>query len=264
VNSENPENPANLENLENPRTSRTREPMMRMYSDLASWWPLLSAPADYAEEAESFVSMMELQPATRPTLLELGAGGGNLASHLKAHVTPTLTDISPGMLAVSRALNPELEHIQGDMRTLRLSRAFDIVLIHDAIMYCTTLEELRAALATAAAHCRSGGLVIVAPDEVRETWAPETSTGGEDGADGRALRYLEWSWDPDPADTTCEVAYTIVTRDADGRMDVVLDRHVEGLFAEAEWLTIFREAGLATRVVRDVWNRHVFVGRKET
>jgi SAM-dependent methyltransferase len=236
---------------------------MRMYSDLASWWPLLSAPADYAEEAESFVAMMEVRPGTRPTLLELGAGGGNLASHLKAHVTPTLTDISPGMIAVSRALNPELEHIQGDMRTLRLNRTFDIVLIHDAIMYCATLDELRAAVATAAAHCRGGGRVIVAPDEVRETWTPETSTGGEDGADGRALRYLEWSWDPDPADTTCEVAYAIVTREADGRMDVVLDRHVEGLFAEAEWLTVFREAGLAPRVVIDAWNRHVFVCRRE-
>jgi ubiquinone/menaquinone biosynthesis C-methylase UbiE len=94
---------------------------MKMYSELAPWWPLLSAPADYAEEAASFLEMIERQPGERPTLLELGSGGGNLASHLKADVRATLSDLSPDMIAVSRALNPELEHIQGDMRTLRLA-----------------------------------------------------------------------------------------------------------------------------------------------
>ena len=32
----------------------------------------------------------------------------------------TLTDIAPGMLAMSESINPECEHIVGDMRTLRL------------------------------------------------------------------------------------------------------------------------------------------------
>ena len=148
---------------------------MRMYSDLAPWWPLLSAPSDYAEEAASFLAMMDLPAGERPTLLELGAGGGNLGSHLKAHVKATLSDLSPDMIAVSRRLNPGLEHIQGDMRTLRLDRLFDIVLIHDAIMYRTTEADVVAAVRTAAIHCRDGGTVIVAPDSVRESYEPETS-----------------------------------------------------------------------------------------
>lgn len=235
---------------------------MRMYSDLAPWWPLLSAPADYAEEAESFLSMMDVRADRRPTLLELGSGGGNLASHLKAHVTATLSDLSPGMLEVSRGLNPDLEHAQGDMRSIRLDRVFDVVLIHDAIMYCTTREDLAAAIGTAAVHCRPGGTVIVAPDCVRESFEPETSCGGEDAPDGRALRYLEWSFDPDPADDTTEVAYTIVLREADGSMRTVLDRHVEGIFSEQVFHDVFRGAGLDAHVVRDKWDRHVFVATK--
>ena len=54
----------------------------RLYRDLAGWWPLLSSPEDYAEEAEfyrqSILSICELAPHT---LLELGSGGGNNASH---------------------------------------------------------------------------------------------------------------------------------------------------------------------------------------
>ena len=236
---------------------------MKMYSTLASWWPLLSAPADYADEAESFLAMTEIAPGDRPTLLELGSGGGNLASHLKRHVRATLSDLAPAMLAVSLQLNPELEHIEGDMRTLRLDRTFDVVLIHDAVAYCTTRDDLRAALTTAAVHCRPGGTVIVAPDYVKESFEPGTESGGEDAPDGRALRYLEWTWDPDPADTTMEVVYAIVLRERDGEMRVELDQHHEGLFAEGEWLAACRDAGLTPRVIHDRWGRHVFVGRRE-
>ncbi|MGH7714293.1 MAG: class I SAM-dependent methyltransferase, partial [Gemmatimonadaceae bacterium] len=122
---------------------------LRLYSDLASWWALLSPAAEYADEAQSLLHILALTAADHPrTLLELGSGGGSLASHLKAHFMITLSDRSPEMLAVSQQLNPELEHVLGDMRDMRLGREFDVVLIHDAIMYCVTAPDLRAALAT--------------------------------------------------------------------------------------------------------------------
>jgi len=235
----------------------------RLYTDLASWMPLLSPPADHAVEARSLLDILALPPASEPrTFLELGCGGGNLASHLHSHFKITLSDISSEMLRVSQALNPGAEHVLGDMRSLRLGREFDVVLIHDAIMYCTTLAEVRAAITTAAVHCRRGGTVVVMPDCVRESFEPATNTGGEDAADGRGLRYIEWSFDPDPSDTTYETLYAIVMREANGEANVVLDRHIEGLFTESEWLESFRLAGLSARAVMDEWSRHVFVGTK--
>ncbi len=106
------------------------------------------------------------------TLLELGSGGGNNASHLKRRFTCTLTDISPEMLALSRTLNPECEHIEGDMRTLRLDRTFDAVLVHDAIAYITTEDDLRATLETVAVHLRRGGAALLVPDTTRELFVP--------------------------------------------------------------------------------------------
>lgn len=52
------------------------------------------------------------------------------------------------------------------MRALRLGRTFDAVLIHDAIMYMTGEEDLRAALVMAHEHCKPGGVVVIAPDWV--------------------------------------------------------------------------------------------------
>ncbi|MGQ0648939.1 MAG: class I SAM-dependent methyltransferase [Gemmatimonadaceae bacterium] len=237
---------------------------MHMYSDLASWWPLLSAPADYAEEADYFRGLIEsAADGSPPTLLELGSGGGNLASHLRPHFRLTLSDRSREMLEVSRGLNPDVEHNEGDMRTLRLGREFDAVLIHDAIMYITEAAELQQTLATAAVHCRTGGTVVIAPDCVRETFNPETVSGGHDGPDGRALRYLEWTWDPDAADTQFETLYAIVLRESDGSSRVQLDRHIEGMFSRTEWLAWLAAAGLPARVVTDPWDRDVFVAIKE-
>jgi SAM-dependent methyltransferase len=234
-----------------------------LYSDLAAWWPLLSPPPHYIAEAEDIVARIRRASPARPeTLLELGSGGGSLAFHLKRHFTLTLTDLSPGMLAVSRAVNPECEHLPGDMRTLRLGREFDIVLIHDAIMYATEPAAVQATLRTAAAHCRPGGMVVVLPDYVRETFEPGTDWGGEGAADGRGLRYLEWRWDPDPADDTYLVDYAFLLRAADGSVTVEHDRHVEGLFARARWLEWFAAAGVPAISSLDPSKRDVFTGVK--
>jgi SAM-dependent methyltransferase len=232
------------------------------YTALADWWPLFSPHPEYVEEADDVVPriLAAAAPSRPETLLELGSGGGNLAFHLKRQFRPTLTDISPGMLRQSRSLNPDCEHMVGDMRTLRLNRQFDIVLIHDAIMYATDAAAVQATLATAAAHCRPGGVVAVLPDYVRETFEPGTDWGGEDTPDGRGLRYLEWRWDPDPADNTYLVDYAFLLRWADGSMRVEHDRHVEGLFPRAQWLEWFAAAGIRATSSLDKWNRDVFIG----
>lgn len=222
---------------------------MKLYGELATWWPLLSSPADYAEEAAIYQRL--LLPAgteSAPTLLELGSGGGNNASHLKARFEMVLVDRSPGMLDVSRALNSECEHIAGDMRTVRLGRTFDGVLVHDAIVYMTTEEDLRLAIATAYAHCRPGGTALFAPDHVRESFRPSTDHGGHDGPE-RSLRYLEWTWDPDPSDSWYVVDYAFLLRERDGATRVEYDRHVAGLFGREVWLRLLAETGFEAGVV---------------
>lgn len=218
---------------------------MHMYSDLAPWFHLLTNPSDYWDEA-AFVSRVvnDVGDGESRTLLELGSGGGNNASHLKARFECTLADLSPEMLELSRTLNPECEHLQGDMRTLRLGRIFDVVFIHDAISYLTSEVELRAALETAFAHVRQGGVVILTPDATTEIFEPKTDHGGHDGDDGRSLRYLEWTHAPEPGASTYVTDYAIVARGPGDEQRVVHDRHTLGLFPEATWKRLIADVGL--------------------
>ncbi|MDY7228177.1 class I SAM-dependent methyltransferase [Hyalangium rubrum] len=226
---------------------------MKLYEELAEWWPLVSPPSHYREESGEYLRLLR-SGASGPLekVLELGSGGGNNASYLKHAFSLTLVDLSEGMLKVSRALNPECEHVPGDMRTVRLGREFDAVFVHDAVEYMTTEAELRAALETVSTHLRPGGVAVVAPDATLETFEPGESVEGEDelpGPDGRSrsLRYLMWTLPLEPGATSGAVHFALLLKERDGSVRCVHDEHQFGVFPEATWLRLFDEVGLDAR-----------------
>ena len=110
----------------------------------------------------------------------------------------TLVDLNQEMLDVSARLNQDAEHVQGDMRSVRLAKKFEAVLIHDAIMYMTNEQDLEAALATARAHLVTEGVLVVLPDHIAETFEARVDTGGHGASDGsgRGVRFIEWTQAP--------------------------------------------------------------------
>lgn len=238
-------------------------PMLKLYEQLADWWPLLSPTEDYEEEADFFIqALRDAGAAEQGTLVEFGSGGGSNAFYLKEHFTLTLLDISTNMLAVSQALNPTCEHLVGDMRTTRLGRTFDVVFIHDAIDYMTTEADLRQAMETSAIHCKPGGVAMFVPDFVRESFESDTEEGGADDEE-RSLRYLEWTFDPDPTDSTYTSHYVFMLREGDsGDVLVEHDPHVCGLFPRDLWLSLLTDAGFKPNRLVDDYGRDVFVAVK--
>lgn len=221
----------------------------RIYRDLADWYPLLTPVADYEEEAAFYRGQFEAHCQRRPlSLLDLGSGGGHNAAHLKATLSCTLTDLSPEMLVLSSRLNPECEHIQGDMRSLKLDRVFDCVLVHDAVNYMSAHDDLARTIACASAHTAPGGVALFQPDFVTESFRPGTETGGSD-AGGRALRYLEWRWDPDSNDTTYVTDFAYLLRQESGAVESIYERHLFGLFPRETWLNLIAGAGFEPLVV---------------
>jgi trans-aconitate methyltransferase len=238
---------------------------MRLYSELASWYRLVDPLPDHEAEAAAYRSAFDRVLGSRQaTLLELGAGAGHNAFYLKRRFECTLADISPQMLTLSQELNPDCEHVVGDMRSMRLGRAFDAVFVHDAIMYLTTEEDLAAAIRTAYEHTAPGGAALFAPDFVRETLRDMTEIiEGQEG--GRVMKCLAWTWDPDPSDTTYVVDYAYLLREGE-EVTAIYDRHVEGMFARATWHRLLSEAGydveLVSRPFDDQMTDEIFLCRR--
>ena len=238
-----------------------------MYAELAHWWPLISPPEDYAEEAAFVGTLLDAASPPVTDVLELGSGGGHNAFHLAGRFRMTLVDLSDRMLDVSRRLNPGCVHVRADMRTVRLDRQFDAVFVHDAVDYMTSEDDLRAAFLTAFLHCRPGGTAVFVPDNTVETFEPEADHGGTDGRDGRGVRFLSWTWDPDPTDHTVRTDYAFLLRGRDGTVEVVHDVHRTGLFSRATWLDLLHQVGFSAERVTEVTTeertpRDVFVARR--
>jgi SAM-dependent methyltransferase len=215
----------------------------RLYDDLAEWWPLISPPDAYTAEARYLDAVLAAAPGPVRDVLDLGSGGGNVAAHLKAGRALTLVDLSAQMLAVSRELNPDCGHQQGDMRTIRLGRAFDAVLVHDAVDYMTTEDDLAQVIETAWAHCRPGGIGLFVPDYTAESFSADNGHGGSSEPGGRQASFREWTWDPDPDDDWIQSEYEFTLRAADGSVQVVSESHQLGAFGRETWLRLLRGAG---------------------
>ncbi len=222
----------------------------RLYHELSQLFPLVSPPEDYAEEAGYWRQALRaaLGPGRHP-ILELGCGGGHLLSHLAGEFQATAVDLSEPMLALSRRRNPGVAHFVGDMRTARLGRTFKAVLIHDAVMYMLTEDDLRAAFVTARTHLEPGGVLIVAPDWFRENFPGAKVQHWINRRGDQELTTIEYLHDPDPADTTMESIFFYLWPDQ-GQLRIEQDRHVMGLFPLSTWIALLREAGFQVEVRR--------------
>ncbi|MGE5549954.1 MAG: class I SAM-dependent methyltransferase, partial [Bacteroidota bacterium] len=132
------------------------------YDDLAWTESIIAPPAEYAAETEFYTRLIKENSRIEvKTLLHLGSGAGGNDHTFKRHFRVTGVDISPRMLAIARAANPEVAYVQGDMRDVDLGETFDAVAIPDSIEYMATLPDLRAAINTACRHLKPGGVLLI-------------------------------------------------------------------------------------------------------
>ncbi len=240
----------------NPRRRRAAPATPRLYRDLASLWPLVSPVEDYAAEAAVLSKLIRRElrvgprARRRPRVLELGAGGGHTLFHLRDDFDIVAVDLSPAMLAQCRRLNPDVPTFVGDMRTVRLRQTFDAVLIHDAIDYLLSPRDVARAMATAHAHLRPGGVLVVAPTYVRETFRNH-DTESDQRLDGdTAVTYLSYVHDPDPADTRYDLRLVVLIARR-GKIRCVEDHHVCGLLSVGNWEQLMTAAGFTARAFDD-------------
>ena len=215
---------------------------------MAYLWPIISPPEEYGSEAAFFGDVIREELGSgRHKLLELGVGGGHNLSHLTDDFDCTAVDLSPAMLALSKGLNPGVEHHVGDMRNIRLERTFDTVLVHDSASYLLTEQDLTETFATAAVHLRPGGVLMVAPDWFQETF-PDGWVYNWDRQQGDIeVNIQEVMVDPDPSDTQVESTYTYTIKKA-GVTTVEVDTHITGLFSIQTWSDLMGQAGFRVEV----------------
>jgi len=149
---------------------------MTIFRNYATYYNLLYKDKDYAGEVEYVHNLFQKYRPGTMSILNLGCGTGRhdfLLAEKGYKVTGV--DMSEEMLAVansqlsSLSAHPStadsqlstLNFRQGDIRSIRLNRTFDVIIsLFHVISYQTTNEDLASAFATAKAHLKPGGIFI--------------------------------------------------------------------------------------------------------
>ena len=215
------------------------------YNDLAWTERLLADPEDYRAEAESCIDLIRrAAPGAVETLLHLGSGAGGHDRFFKQAFQVTGVDLSPGMLALARETNPDVDYFQGDMRTMRLGRTFDAVAVPDSSDYLRTRSDIERTLATAAAHLKPGGVLLFVAKPAEGFSNNNFAYSGE--RDGVHVTLLENNHvDPARPERYQAVMVWLIRRG--GSLSVHHETHQLGLFSRAVWEAQFEQAGFRMR-----------------
>ncbi len=215
------------------------------YNELAWTEDWLADPAEYEQEVMAYVNLIK-RSAVKPlrTLLHLGSGAGGHDTIFKRHFTVTGVDLSLGMLNKARKTHPDIEYIEGDMRTLRLNRKFDAVAIPDSIDYMVSQEDLQKAIQTAVMHLKTGGVLLVVAKTEEIFQNNNFAYTGEKG--GIHMTLLENNYINPFRPNTYEASFVYLIRQK-GELTIHTDHHVLGLFSQATWDEVFKNAGMTVQ-----------------
>lgn len=215
----------------------------RMYHDLAWLFPVITPPEDYIGEAAEFTQAIQ-QFSRRParTLLNLGAGAGHNDHYLQHSFQVTGLDLSEPMLALARRLNSAVEYLVGDMRTIRLGRRFDAVILADSVSCLLTEMDLLAAFMTAYEHLEPGGVFCTYAEETQENFQQNGTFTSTHLAGDLEVALVENFYDVDPKDTWYETTFLFLIRQK-GKLTIEVDQHLNGLFPLVTWRRLLEQAG---------------------
>ena len=217
----------------------------RAYGDLAWTESILTSPDEYAEETGYFGKIIQDHSRIEvKTLLHLGCGAGVNDHTFKKSFEVTGVDVSEGMLEIARKLNPEVRYIRGDMRNVRLKEMFDAVALPDCIGYMTTERDLRKATLTANNHLKPGGVLLIVA-LVREDFRENNFVYAGSRGDVE-ITIFENNHACGSRPTTYEATLVYLIR-RKGKLEIVSERHVQGLFPLATWISLLRDLGFNVR-----------------
>ena len=137
----------------------------KMYHDLARYYDTLYSGKDYRSEATKLNALARrFGRAGGRAWLDVACGTGRHLELLRAKWDVAGVDASPDMLRIAARRLPRVPLQEGDMRSFRLGREFDVVTcLFSAIGHLTSERDLGRAFTTFSRHLKPGGVAIVEP-----------------------------------------------------------------------------------------------------
>lgn len=139
---------------------------MSVFGAYSKYYNLLYKDKNYSGEARYVHNLIQNHTPGARSVLDLGCGTGRHDFELaKFGYEITGVDMSEEMLSDAKSilssLDPTINYLLGDIRTVRLNRTFDVVVsLFHVISYQTSNDDLQSAFSTVKEHLSPGGLFL--------------------------------------------------------------------------------------------------------
>jgi SAM-dependent methyltransferase len=214
---------------------------VKLYNELAWTWEILVSEEEYIPEAKFVQKIIKKhKKISGNDLLDVGCGAGHHDLFLKDEHQIVGVDASEKMLGLARKRNPELEYHQGDMRTFRLDRKYDVVMAMDMLMYNRSYADLETTLTNFSDHLKAGGVLLFYVENIKEKFEQNKTRFKRHKKGNIDIVLVENDYDPDPNDTEFECHLIFLIR-KEGEFQIEVDKHSMGLFALRRMLEILKK-----------------------
>ncbi|HMK54185.1 MAG TPA: class I SAM-dependent methyltransferase [Methanobacteriaceae archaeon] len=143
-----------------------------LYRKFAGYYDIIYDWMDYSGESEFIKEIVPQHKLSEGIdLLDVACGTGGHIQYLKDSFQVVGVDINSEMLEIARKKVPDVEFIQGDMRTLDFEEEFDVVVcLFSAINYNITLSELKKTFESFRKVLKPGGVLFFDLGFCLENW----------------------------------------------------------------------------------------------
>ncbi|MCX5971907.1 MAG: class I SAM-dependent methyltransferase [Coprothermobacterota bacterium] len=236
--------------------------MENMYSKTARYYDKLYASKDYVGEVQRLISLLGVESDQKQlTLLDVACGTGLHIEHLRRHFHVEGLDICPELLEVARERNPDTLFHLGDMIEFNLGKQFDVITcLFSSIGYVKTLDKLRSAVRSMAAHLKQGGMLVIEPWFTSENWHPNTVHALYIDEPELKIARINTSFVKDRV-SVFDLHHLVGTPEG---TEHFVEHHELGLFAVEETISVMEEAGLAVKYDPDgLTGRGLYIGKRK-
>jgi SAM-dependent methyltransferase len=200
------------------------------------------------------------------TILEAACGTGLYIKQLQSAHDVVGFDIDYNMVRVARSKGLAARLFVADMRTFGLRLQFEVVLcLFSAIAYARTVEQMSLAVANMADHVKPGGCLVIEPWISKEEYLRRPLHAVQkpvfvNDVDMKIARMIDTDMQG-----RCSVMtfHYLVANDTGVRY--FYEKHVMGLFTDAEYRAAFEQAGLRV-MLSDKWpnGRGLYIGVRDS
>lgn len=228
-----------------------------LYQNFAKYYDIIYQSKDDDQVTDYIISIFDEYGNKGKDVMDMACGTGSQAIALEKKGFNVIgVDFNEGMLKVAKKKNIKVKFLQGDMKTYKSKKKFDLITcLFSAINHNKNLNELKKTIGNFHSCLNKGGVLLFdlgfvnkKKDEAHQGCYLDSFTNSS----VQIARISQWNISMN--DENLYDTQDLILVKENGKVDFEIDRHELGIFEVKDVRKVLEKAGFKT-LVFDTWSK---------